>query len=366
MRVTRATTQLLRARREPDHVVLPEWARCTSRPVSAAWPENPPAVLSLHTDEDITGRYGPISPSVARIIMDQIIPAVTGQDLTSWRWLEDVVVAGRHHHGAHYRLAWSAVELAAWDARGIRAQAPVASLLGSALRPKVPVYASALGLDIAHPESPNVATWLAKQGYYGQKWQLPPVTESFTPRQALRLVEGLCEAAGQGSRVMIDARGLWDQNVAHHMIAGLAGLGIAWVEEPTALSQYGNFPALPAEYHGFIAAGEHAYELAQQLALVAHPSIGIIQPDIAWQGGFSRALILTTIAKIAGKPVIPHGASFIPGLILGAAAPMAVPAVEYHLTLEPVRQLIYKRPVWPEAGYASVPQVPGLGLEYLC
>lgn len=346
--------------------MLPEWALSTGRPVSAAGQENPIAVLSLHTDEGITGRYGPVGPSVVRIIMDQIIPAVTGQDMTSWRWLEDVVMAGRHYFGAHYRLAWSAVELAAWDARGIQAQEPVASLLGSALRPKVPVYASALGLDISHPASPDVAGWLAKQGYYGQKWQLPPVTESLTPRQALRLVERLCEAAGQGSRVMIDGRGLWDQNVARHMITGLAALGVAWVEEPTALSQYGELPALPAEYHGFIAAGEHAYELSQQVALVAHPSIGIIQPDIAWQGGFSRALILATIAKLAGKPVIPHGASFIPGLILGAAAPMAVPAVEYHLTLEPIRQLIYERPVRPEAGYASVPQAPGLGLEYLC
>lgn len=365
MRLAHASTELLNPGPAECHV--PGWARPALRSRPPAWPEvRERFVLSLFSDDGAVGRFGPVSATTARIISDQLIPAVTGCRLQSWRWLEGLDLAGRHKHGSHFRVAWSAVELAAWDLRSAAHGSHVLEFLSSGPRPSIPLYASALGFDIQHPEAPNVARWLAEEGYYGQKWQLPAITGPCTPGRALRLAENIREAVGDETRLMIDAMGRWDHGLGRQMIRGLADLGVMWVEEPTAASRHGDPPPVPPGHEGLLAAGEHAYELAEQMSLVWHPSIGILQPDIGWCGGLTRALILTAVADAAGKVVIPHGGSFCPGLILAAASPDTVPAVEYHVTLEPERQAIYSSPVHPLHGAAEVPKGLGLGLEYRC
>lgn len=346
--------------------IVPEWALGALRPRPDPWPEDSDRLLLvLHGDNGAVGRFGPITAAVRQIVLDQMLPALHGRDMRSWRWLDGVVAAGRHRWGSHYRLAWSAVELAGWDMRASAAGARVVDLLSPDPREQVPVYASMLGFDSDHPEAPRLASWVAKQGYYGQKWQLPALSAAVSPNAALKVATRLRAAVGD-TRLMIDAQGQWDAVACRQLLPGLAALDVEWVEEPSARSKHGYPPQMSEVHRGLLAAGEHAYELEEQLVLVTHSSIGVMQPDIGWQGGLYQALVLTNVARALGKSVLPHGGSFLPGLLLGAACLDAVPAVEYHVSLEPRRQAIYTAPIRPAAGHAMIPISRGLGVDYRC
>src|SRR5207248_8890164 len=118
------------------------------------------------------GMYGPCSLAVVDIIRDQLASALIGRPVDVWRALDIAPVLGRHQRGAHYRLAVSAVELALWDLRGVRAGVPVAGLLGGPVRERVPAFATALGIYIDHPPATDGAAWVAGPGFWCPKWPL--------------------------------------------------------------------------------------------------------------------------------------------------------------------------------------------------
>jgi L-alanine-DL-glutamate epimerase-like enolase superfamily enzyme len=100
-----------------------------------------------------------------------------------------------------------------------------------------------------------------------------------------------------------------------------------------------------------LAWGEHAYDLPVQQAALASGLIDVWQPDVGWCGGMSAALGVTRAARQRGIPVYPHGGSLNAGCVLAArCGSESVPAVEYHLTQEPLRQRFSSYPLVPTSG----------------
>ncbi len=60
----------------------------------------------------------------------------------------------------------------------------------------------------------------------------------------------------------------------------------------------------------------------------------------------------------------PHAASLPAALHLAALSP-AVPAVEYHLTLDPRRHSILRQPPVPDTGAFPTPAQPGIAGAYV-
>ncbi|MEU1941647.1 enolase C-terminal domain-like protein [Streptomyces sp. NPDC059474] len=83
--------------------------------------------------------------------------------------------------------------------------------------------------------------------------------------------------------------------------------------------------------------------------------------DPGWSGGLTRSLHTTELAADLGMATFPHGDRLSAGLALaGACCRDTIPAVEWHLILEPLRQQIFSAPVHAEDGMLPVRNAAGL------
>lgn len=352
-----------RARDTGCDTIVPEWTLEALRGDGQrqGWPEDDEQwILCVEDREGRRGEWGPVSRATLEVVRLQLLQPME----SGWapdplgRW--EVPVVGRHRRGAHVRLAQGAVDLAVWDlsrARGLWPQ-PVPSgepdfdMPGAAR-----CYASALAWDVRHPLAPSVAGWVGSQGFLLQKWRL-----SGDPGRALRDIAALAavvEAAGGGDNVAIDAVASWPAEYSARVLPALADLAVRWVEEPTRVPR----PAVrPGPARAF---GEHMYDLDEQIDAVTGGNVDIWQPDVAWSGGLTPALLVTRLARAAGLPVMPHGGSMEAGRQLASLfGSTAVPAVEYHLTMEPYRQRFALDPQRPVDGWILPPRRDAEGSRF--
>lgn len=342
--------------------VLPSWGYDAVQPPSGRlWPENL-ASFAVHVCDSAgqVGSFGPCSDAVLRIIRDQVAPAVLDSAVTDWRALPGWALQGRHTSGAHARIAVSAIELALWDLRSRSMGMPVTSLLGGRTRASVPAYATCFGIDVDHPLAGEIASWVADAGFWAQKWYLPGCARGEEPAVDATRLTRLRSAVGSGARIAIDTHGEWNRPYAQRMLPILADHSVAWLEEA------GPGVAGRAERYGVpIAGGEHGYDPDSQLSTLTSHAVDIWQPDVGWNGGLASTLQLADLAAQLGIQCLPHGGTFLAGIQLACLLdPRWTPAVEYHLTLEPVRQSITTSPITPAHGRIALPDTLGLGLGY--
>lgn len=347
---------------------LPDWAIPTIRSQPCPWPEETNKyVLEVEAEDGTRGQYGPCSRAVIELVRDQLAILALGIDCHAYRLIEQRVAWGRHRSGAHYRIAFSALELALWDLRSKVTGRSIVQLLGGPTRSTVPLYASALGIDVDHPLALEVARWLTQQGFAGQKWGLPGYQLDQEPKLDAERLERLRAAIGPDVPLMVDSRGAWSQDYLQRMLPILAGYDVAWIEEPVSPGR--EIPPNMLRASGIsvpIAGGEHAYDAALQIRLLIDRQINVWQPDIGWHGGIIQAIRTTELAGLLGIRVFPHGGCLAGALIVaGIVDPVILPAVEYHLTMEPRRQVDMLAPLVPVQGHLPVPNLPGITGGYV-
>jgi len=310
------------------------------------------------------GWHGPIPQAVALIVGDQLASGLIGHDAAQPRRLPYRPTSGRHGGGPHARTARSAVELACWDLASQASGRSVSDLLGGTVRTSIPAYASALGLDPEHPAAAEVAAWISQSGFWGQKWPVTKALITAGPRSTAKALGRLREAAG--GRFMVDGLGRCRVDEAMRLLPVLADLDIAFAEELLPPGSW-DWHRLRAHGPGVpVAAGEHAVDPGEQTRLLTGGSVDVWQIDPGWGGGLARSLHTVELAADLGIPVFPHGAHLPAATALAAACCRdKIPAVEYHLTVEPLRQQIYSTPVQPEQGHLAVRTGPGLAGELL-
>lgn len=341
-----------------DLDILPRWMHSAIRtPLTQPWAENwNQFAVDITDDLGNTGSFGPISASVATIVRDQIGPAVLQMRVRSWRSAVAMRPQGRHQSGAHARLALSAVELALWDLRSRATNTTVGDLLGGRMRTVVPAYASALGIDIDHSLAPEIASWLTEQGFWGQKWSLPGHGHGEPPHADIQRLERLRAAIGDRTRLCVDAGGRWDSAYGRQMLPALVEHQVMWLEEPGA-TRYDDLARLGLAH----ATGEHDYDPGEQIQSITGGHVQVWQPEPAWNGGLAQSVHMVDLATALGIPCFPHGAGLPAAVQLASVMDSrAVPAVEYHITLEPLRQSAYATPLVPERGRFTLTDTPGL------
>ncbi|MFB7999728.1 enolase C-terminal domain-like protein [Streptomyces sp. NPDC056002] len=329
-------------------------------PAGPSWPEHRTRFAVEVVGDGVSGWHAPVGEGVARLVVDALADGLVGHDAAAPRKLGYRPRAGRHQQGPHARQAASAVELACWDLASRASGRSVPELLGGTVRERVPVYASALGLDPARGEAVKAAEWIAGQGFWGQKWPLTKELLRQGPRAVARVLGALREAAGE-SRFMVDGLRRCRLDEALALLPVLADLDVVFAEE---LLEPGGFAwaRLRAAGSGVaMAAGEHAVDEHEQMRLLAGGAVDVWQTDPGWSGGLARSLHTTEVAADLGMATFPHGDRLWAALALaGACCRDKIPAVEWHLTLEPLRQQVFTEPAEAEAG--TLPSGPGAGL----
>jgi L-alanine-DL-glutamate epimerase-like enolase superfamily enzyme len=117
----------------------------------------------------------------------------------------------------------------------------------------------------------------------------------------------------------------------------------------------------------FVAGGEQDNDLAQWRRMIRMHAVDIVQPDVCYVGGFTRALRVAKMAHQAGKLVVPHSSHLslitLFSLHLMAAIPNARPFVEYTIEGDVNQRVnLYQPSLKVEDGRVKIPDAPGWGI----
>lgn len=170
-------------------------------------------------------------------------------------------------------------------------------------------------------------------------------------------------AVGEEHKLMFDVFGRWTPEYTKDLFKRIQDYHVAFIEEPIRTEDVGGYRKLSCDVNIPLALGEHLYTCYQVAEFLEDVNVAVLQPDVAWFGGLTEAKKMIALASIKGIPVMPHGGSMIPALHLAlACSPKVLPAIEYHLSMEPKRQYFLKKKFKPIDGKIYPDEEPGLGI----
>lgn len=314
-------------------------------------------LLRVVTDQGLEGwgeGFGHACCPATRAVLDtQVAPAVLGADARDIAGLHDRLARPFHLFGRNgpHLYARSALDIALWDIAGKQAGLPLWRLLGATPAAGFPAYASLLRYGAPGPIAAAAGRAVA-EGYADLKLH----EIEYAPVAAAR-------EAAPNARIMLDTNCPWTVEQAIAMARRLAGLDLAWLEEPV-------FP--PEDFLGLarvrreggipIAAGENAGGFYDFRNAFAAGALDVAQPSAAKVGGVTEMLRIAGIAQGAGVRLVPHCAYFGPGFLaslhLHARLAPHAPFERIFIDLEasPLHDAVVAK-----GGRVALPQGPGLG-----
>jgi L-alanine-DL-glutamate epimerase-like enolase superfamily enzyme len=229
----------------------------------------------------------------------------------------------------------------------------VYQLLGGAVRPRLPAYASLMRYD--SPASVAAAC----RHYAGQGFRMLKLHQV-----DVASVRAAREAVGPDVELMLDTNCPWTPDEALRMARRLEPYGLFWLEEPVwPPEDYAGLARVRAGTGTRIALGENESTLYGFREIVRHRAADVLQPSITKVGGIGEFRRIAALAQAENVDVAPHSFYFGPGLAatlhvaaaLGGAMPVEFPTGEHEVPL-------LERPIRAVDGWVEVPEGPGLGV----
>lgn len=147
--------------------------------------------------------------------------------------------------------------------------------------------------------------------------------------------------------------------------------GYFWLEEPCPYWELEWTAEVAAALTMNVAGGEQDNDMAQWRRLIRMDAVDIVQPDLCYIGGFTRAWRVAMMAQEANKQVVPHSANLsmvtLFALHFMAAIPNAGPFVEFSIEgwNGPPKPTLYSPVLQVTDGKVKIPDGPGWGVAIL-
>ena len=336
-------------------------------------------VIRVHTDAGICGISEVDSvPAVVRAIVEAepdrgnalgLKSVILGQDPLEpgrlWdRMFEATYMYGRRGVVIH---AMSGIDIALWDICGKAAGKPVSALLGgSGQRTRIKAYGTVYPLGRTDDEIAGALDNALGCGLRAVKIAAEPIWRE-EPELACDIVRKVRGHIGADIDLMLDGVGVWqDPEEILPLIPFLRDQRVSWLEAPLPLEKVEGYGRLHG--HGIpIGGGDLGmttrYEYA---AMIETGKADILQPDITMVGGYSEMMIVSAMARDAGRRIVPHGykTNILNATNLNFLAQhWADEMLEYSLSPSPLlRSLTLETFPLDADGMAFVPAGPGLGV----
>jgi L-alanine-DL-glutamate epimerase-like enolase superfamily enzyme len=263
------------------------------------------------------------------------------------------------------------LDTALWDLRGKVEGKSVCQLLGQR-RTSVAVYGSAMRRD-TKPEQEVERILKAKEwgGFRAFKLKIAKrlghdVDE--WPGRTESVVAAVRKAVGDGATLLVDANSGYGPVRAIEVGKMLQQQGVGHFEEPCPYWELEQTAQVAAVLSIPVAGGEQDTDLAQFGRMIRMGAVDIVQPDVCYVGGLSRALAVAQMAAEAGLPVTPHspggGGSMVRVFTLHylAAIPNAGAFMEYSIEPGGQKTDLYSPALLAREGELKVPSGPGWGV----
>ncbi|GAA2343834.1 mandelate racemase/muconate lactonizing enzyme family protein [Saccharopolyspora halophila] len=293
--------------------------------------------------------------AIRAMISDYLSPVLRGRDadLVERRWQDmwwALHYAGR---GGHVTSAISAVDIALWDLKAIRASVPLWRLFGG-YDPQVPVYAGGIDLELPLPELLAQSDRFQDDGFRAIKMKVgrPDLREDVARVAAMR------EHLGADFPLMADANMKWTGQQAVRAARVLEPHDLVWLEEPTVPEDLEGHARVVRETGCAVASGENLHTLDEfrrtiEAGAVTHP-----EPDVSNCGGFTVFRRICALAEAHQLPVTSHGVHDLTVHAL-AAAPNRTYMEAHGFGLEDYQA----QPLRPRDGVVQAPERPGHGVD---
>jgi L-alanine-DL-glutamate epimerase-like enolase superfamily enzyme len=279
--------------------------------------------------------------------------------------------------------AISGIDIALWDIAGKVAKLPLYRLLG-ACRDRVEAYASGgfyqEGKSI--DDLAGEAEGYRARGFKGMKMKVGrnPSTGSHLrhlvdhaelcevePEEDIARVAAVRRALGPQAKLMVDVNCAWSPSFAIEMGRALEPYKLYWIEEPVATDDIDGSAAVAGALATPIAGYETEIGLYGFRELIARGAVDIVQPDIAWAGGFSECRRIAALAQANHLMVAPHAFAGAVTLVASLHFIASIPnglVLEFDQNPNGLRDELLKEPVPIETdGTIKLPERPGLGIE---
>ena len=344
-------------------------------------------LVEVETDEGVTGWgecFGPGNVALAnKGIVERVIqPMVIGDDPmdrdVTWHKVYNLL---RDHGQKGMPLqALSGVDIALWDIAGKVVGLPLHKLIGGAHRTRIPAYGYGMMLKRESLEDHisrfgDEAARILGMGFRSIKMKV-----GLGPSADVKLCEAVAAAVAGKGRFMVDANRCYTTSDAFHVGRALEELGAYWFEEPVAPEDLDGYRELRAGLKVNISGGEAEFSRWGWRQILENRGLDIAQPEVCALGGISEYLRVLALAHAHFTPVVNHvwgsAIAVATNMQLLAAMPAmpgglnpSEPMLEFDTTHNLFRDELLSEPlniqgqVKSEAGYVTVPDRPGIGVE---
>jgi len=333
--------------------------------------------LKISTDEGISGWGEPVVEGKADTVkaaVKEMEDYLIGKDPLKIEDIWQTLYRGAFYRGGPILMsAIAGIDQALWDIKGKHLGQPVYELLGGKVRDKVRVY-SWIGGD--RPDNVAQAAQEKKDaGFTAVKMngteELHYIDSYKKVDQAVVRVAAIRDQLGPDFGIAVDFHGRVHKGMARILFRELEPFRLMFIEEPV-LSE--NIEALATmDTFGIpIALGERLFSRWDYKKVFELNKVDIIQPDLSHAGGISEVRKIAAMAEAYDTAVAPHSplgpVNLAASLQLDAVAPNVFIqeqslGIHYNKGNDLLDYLVNKEVFKYKAGYAEIPDSPGLGIE---
>ncbi|MBW3625589.1 MAG: mandelate racemase/muconate lactonizing enzyme family protein [Armatimonadetes bacterium] len=334
----------------------------------------PVTIVRVRADDGTEG-WGQAAPSnagiSALILHRQLARHALGQEASDIGAVVERCVEGEYKtEGPHLCRALAGLDTALWDLRGKAEGKSICELLGGTPRP-LDVYASSMRRDTSpEEEADRLKRAQEERGFRAFKFKIgrrQGKDADQWPGRTEALLEAARQTLGNDAILYVDANSAYSPERAIEVGRMLEEYGVCHFEEPCPFQEL-EWTAQVAEALEIpVAGGEQDCWISQFHRMIRTDAVDVVQPDLCYVGGLSRAFQVARMAREAGKPCTPHAAN--PSLVavftmhLLTAIPNPGRFMEYSIENSSWAEGLYAPFPRVEGGKIAFPEGPGWGVE---
>ncbi|MFW5688651.1 MAG: mandelate racemase/muconate lactonizing enzyme family protein [Spirochaetota bacterium] len=300
------------------------------------------ALVEIRTDtgESGWGQIAPYHAEITTMVLHRMVAPVVArlEDPTPDSLSGAVVAANLKFPGSFVLRALGGVETALWDLLAKREGKLVCELLGGA-RGSYPAYASSMRRDITPAdEAERISTLRDTHGFRACKVRVGDGTgedRDRWPGRSEELITTMRDALGPDFVINADANSAFTPARAIEIGKRLNAGGPGHFEEPCPYWEMDWTREVTQALEGDVSGGEQDNWMPVWERMVREHVVDIVQPDVCYIGGISRARRVAALAHDAGLPCTPHSANVsmvtLFTLHLMRSIPNAGPYLEYSI-----------------------------------
>jgi D-arabinonate dehydratase len=175
-------------------------------------------------------------------------------------------------------------------------------------------------------------------------------------------VRAVRDAIGPDVDLMVDVNNAWDATTAIRFGRMIERYEPFWLEEPTPADDYRGQAAICAALDIPVASGENEFTRWGFRDLIEQHAVDIVQADPRTCGGFTEWLKIAALASAYHLPMAPHGGPHVGAQCVGAVGNGLIVESYVHSIQAHVNEFV--RPPDIRDGFVTLPDAPGLGLEW--